>query len=149
MESFFILAFIILVFFIFLTGFYLFQLKKRVDVFFQKGDENFEKLISSQMKKIEEQEADIQTIKKDISGLDKISKLSFQRIGLVRFNPFKEVGGDQSFSVVLLDFNNNGFVITSIYSRDGNRVYAKAINNGKSQYSLSNEENEAIKMAMG
>lgn len=148
MESFFILAFIILAFLIFLIGFYLFQLKKRVDVFFQKGDKNLEKLIFSRMKKIEEQEADIQNIKKAISGLDKISKLSFQKIGLVRFNPFKEVGGDQSFSIAMLDFNNNGFVIMSIYSRDGNRVYAKAINNGKSQYSLSDEEKEAIKMAM-
>ena len=110
---------------------------------------NLEKLISSQMKKIEEQEADIQKIKKEIFGLDKISKLSFQKIGLVRFNPFKEVGGDQSFSIAMLDFNNNGFVITSIYSRDGNRVYAKAVNNGKSQYPLSNEEKETIRIAMG
>lgn len=148
MEGFFILTFIIFAFLIFLIGFYLFRLKKRVDVFFQKGDKNLEKLISSQIEKTEEQEADIQKIKKEISGLDKISKLSFQRIGLVRFNPFKEVGGDQSFSIALLDFNNNGFVITSIYSRDGNRVYAKAISNGKSQYLLSDEEKEAIKIAI-
>lgn len=101
------------------------------------------------MEKLEKQEVEIQKISKEISRLNKISKLSFQKVSLIRFNPFKEVGGDQSFSIALLDLNNNGFVISSIYGRDGNRVYAKAINNGKSQHSLSEEEKEAIKRATG
>jgi len=48
---------------------------------------------------------------------------------VVRFNPFSEVGGDQSFSIALMDGNNDGFMITALYTRDGNRVYAKPIQN--------------------
>ncbi len=147
MESFFILGFIILVFLIFFIGFYLFRLKKRIDLFFQRGDKDLEALLSSQIKKVEKQGTEIQKILDEISRLNKISQRSFQKIGLVRFNPFKDVGGDQSFSIALLDLNNNGFIITSIYGREGNRVYSKPINDGKSEYSLSEEEKEAIEKA--
>lgn len=147
MESFFVLGFIILVFLIFFIGFYLFRLKKRIDLFFQRGDKDLEALLSSQIKKVEKQGTEIQKILDEISRLNKISQRSFQKIGLVRFNPFKDVGGDQSFSIALLDLNNNGFIITSIYGREGNRVYSKPINDGKSEYSLSEEEKEAIEKA--
>lgn len=128
-------------------GFYLLQLKKKLDTFFKKGDKDLGKFLNSQIKKLEKQDADLQKISKEISRLNKISKLSFQKVGLVRFNPFKEVGGDQSFSIALLDLSNNGFIVTSIYSRDGNRVYAKTIKNSQSEYSLSGEEKEAIEKA--
>ena len=65
-------------------------------------------------------------------------------MGVVRYNPFSDTGSDQSFSIALLDSDNNGMVITSLYSRDGNRVYAKPVKNNVSEYSLSNEEKEAI-----
>ncbi|MFC1629915.1 DUF4446 family protein [Patescibacteria group bacterium] len=129
-------------------GFFLFQLKKRMDLFFKQGDQDIEKLLSSQIKKTEKQKEDIKKIKEEIFQLNKISKLTFQKIGLIRFNPFNDVGGDQSFSVALLDSRNNGFVISSIYSRDGNRMYAKPVSKGKSQHSLSGEEKEAIKTAI-
>ena len=67
---------------------------------------------------------------------------------LIRYNPFSGVGSDQSFSIALLDGNNNGFVITSIYSREGNRVYGKSLKEGKSEYSLSDEEKKAISKAI-
>ena len=70
-----------------------------------------------------------------------------QKVGIVRFSPFAEVGGDQSFSIALLDDNDNGVVITSLYSRDANRVYAKPIKDSQSTYVLSNEEKEAINRA--
>jgi hypothetical protein len=73
--------------------------------------------------------------------------LAIQKLGIVRFNPFKEVGSDQSFSVAFLDDNDNGVVITSHYSREGNRVYGKPIKSGESGYSLSKEEIDAIGMA--
>lgn len=74
---------------------------------------------------------------------------SLQKMGIVRFNPFSGVGGDQSFSIALLDKTNSGVVITSLYSQDGNRVYAKPIENTASSYSLSKEEKEAITKAIG
>jgi len=59
------------------------------------------------------------------------------------------LGGDQSFSIALLDKQNSGVVITSLYTRDGNRVYAKPIENGTSEYTLSKEEKEALSRATG
>lgn len=85
-------------------------------------------------------------------GLDEIAKMmkkGFQKIGIVRYNPFHDTGGDMSFSLALLDFENNGYVLTSIHGRGADRVYAKSIQNGKSQHNLSAEEIESIKKAIG
>jgi hypothetical protein len=68
---------------------------------------------------------------------------------MVRYNPFNDTGGDQSFSLALLDLRDNGFVITSIHGREVDRIYAKQIDNGKSKHNLSAEEIEAIKEATG
>lgn len=86
-------------------------------------------------------------ISQELENLKKENKFNVQKIGIVRFNPFSEVGGDQSFSIALLDGNDDGVVITSLYSREGNRVYGKPIQNGKSQYPLSEEEKQAIEKA--
>ena len=85
MENFFILAFIIIIFLFLLIGFYIFRLKKRMDIFFQKGDRDLEKFLSSQMKRLEKQETDMKKISQEISNLKRISRISFQKIGLVRY----------------------------------------------------------------
>ncbi len=74
---------------------------------------------------------------------------SIQYVGMIRFNPFKDAGGDQSFALALLDEAHNGMVISSLYSREGVRVYAKPLEAGKSSYSLSEEEAEAMRRALG
>jgi hypothetical protein len=68
---------------------------------------------------------------------------------MVRYNPFRETGGDQSFSMALMDLKNNGIVITSIHGREVDRIYAKEIIEGKSKHNLSAEEIQAIKEAIG
>ena len=98
--------------------------------------------------RFESLEKNFEKLSEELEKLKKESKFSIQKTGVVRFNPFSEIGGDQSFSVALLDGNNNGFTITSLYTREGNRVYAKPIVNGKSQYFLSKEEKEAIEKAI-
>lgn len=103
------------------------------------------KEVLSQFKDLKE---NFEKISKEIEVLKKENKFNIQKIGTVRFNPFKEVGGNQSFSVALLDGNNDGIVITSLYTREGNRVYGKPIKNGKSEYLLSEEEKKAIAKAM-
>lgn len=70
------------------------------------------------------------------------------KIGITRFNPFKEIGGDQSFSIALLDEQNDGVIITSYYGRELNRVYAKSIQDGASEHELSEEEKGAIAKAI-
>ncbi len=87
-------------------------------------------------------------LKKEVEKISQSGKASIQKVGIVRYNPFSEVGGDQSFSIALLDGNNGGVVITSLYSREGNRVYGKSVKSGISEYSLSNEEKKAIERAI-
>lgn len=99
------------------------------------------KEVLSHLKKIRK---DLREISKELKILKEEKKFSIQKVGLVRFNPFKEIGGDQSFSVALLDDNYDGIVITSFYGREGNKVFAKPIKNGESKYLLSSEEKEAI-----
>lgn len=136
--------------FIILIAFYLLQLKRRLGIFF-KGSQakDLEGVIAEQLKKLKKQDKDIKKIFEEISKLDEISQRSFQKIGVIRYNPFKDAGGDQSFSVALLDAKNNGFVITSLYGREEMRIYAKPIKEGNSEYPLSEEEKEAINKATG
>lgn len=89
------------------------------------------------------------SVSKELKDLKEKSNLHLQKIGMIRYNPFSNVGGDQSFSVALLDKKNNGIVITSLYAEGGNRVYGKIIENAQSQHSLSQEELKAIKKAIG
>ena len=71
-----------------------------------------------------------------------------QRIGYVRFDAFADVGGEQSFALALLDSKNNGVVISNLFSRVDSRVYAKRINGGRSEQTLSGEEREAVDKAV-
>ena len=73
---------------------------------------------------------------------------SIQHVGLVRFNPFEDTGSDQSFVVALLDAQHDGFVISSLHGRGSTRVFAKPVSAGVSTHQLSNEEAEAIRLAL-
>lgn len=72
---------------------------------------------------------------------------SLQRVGLIRFNPFEDTGGDQSFSLALLDNHGDGVVISSLHGRSATRMYAKPVRRGTSRYPLSAEEEQAIYQA--
>jgi hypothetical protein len=73
---------------------------------------------------------------------------AIQRVGLVRFNPFEETGGNQSFALALLDEGGNGLVISSLHARSGTRIYAKALTAGRAETTLSTEETEAVRIAL-
>lgn len=109
----------------------------------KKEPDNWKELLSRFL----ELEKDQKEISEELEKVKKNNKSNFQKIGIVRFNPFKEVGSDQSFSVAILDGNDNGVVITSLYTRDKNRVYGKEIKAGISEYNLSEEEKQAIEKA--
>ena len=109
----------------------------------KKEPKNIKELLS-QFKDLKES---FKKISKKLEELKKNSKFSIQGMGIVRFNPFKESGGNQSFSIALLNGNKDGMVITSLYGREGNRVFAKPIKKGKSEYLLTEEEKEAIEQA--
>lgn len=86
-------------------------------------------------------------IKSNIKNIENEMKNSIQKIGVVRYNAFDDVGSNLSFAVALLDGKNTGIVINGIYARETSSVYAKPVNNGVSEYLLSQEEKEAIKIA--
>lgn len=87
----------------------------------------------------------ISSLSKELKELKEKNKLCVKKVAVKRYNPFSNVGGNQSFSVALLDENNDGMIISSLFSQDGNRVYAKSLKNGKPEYQLSKEEEELIK----
>lgn len=86
-----------------------------------------------------------------VTSLAKVQKDSLyhlQKIGLIRFNPFAEAGGNQSFCLAILDDHDSGLVISSLHGREATRFYAKPVKAGKAVgYTLSNEEKQAIKSA--
>jgi|YelNatPaOPRAMG01_1025707.scaffolds.fasta_scaffold00580_32 N-methylhydantoinase A/oxoprolinase/acetone carboxylase beta subunit len=106
-----------------------------------------EKDISEYLSEIERLKEKIDELSQEIEKLKEKEKVSFKKVGLVRFNPFQDLGGNQSFSLALLNEVDDGFVVTSLFGREGNRVYAKPIEKGNSIYPLTEEEKKAIKMA--
>ncbi len=89
----------------------------------------------------------IKILEKEIDKLQDDGQFHVQKVGLIRFNPFQETGGDHSFSIALLDGKDTGVVLTGLHTRERTRVYAKAIKKGKSEYELSNEEKKAFTKA--
>ena len=82
-----------------------------------------------------------------LDAADAGSARMIQRVGVVRFNPFPDTGGNQSFVVALLDARGDGVVLSSLHSRGGTRVYLKQLTAGKAETALSEEESEAIRSA--
>jgi hypothetical protein len=79
--------------------------------------------------------------------LEAAQRKAFQRVGLVRFNPFEDTGGNQSFTLALLDAAGDGWVLSSLHARQGTRIYAKAIKSGRADAELSEEESAALAQA--
>jgi len=128
---------------------WVFVLRKKMRIFL-KGAKvmDVEEVVIEQVKIIKEIKKDIKKLSQWNADLQKICDISITKVGVVRFNPFKDTGGDQSFAIALLDSNNNGVVLSSLYTREGTRVYTKPIQNGSSPYNLSDEEKEAIEKAI-
>ena len=80
--------------------------------------------------------------------LEVATRLALQKVGVVRFNPFQDSGGDQSFAIALLDHAGTGIVVSSLHGRTETRIFAKEISNGRSTHSLSDEEQQAIRAAL-
>lgn len=110
--------------------------------------QNLETLVEKALVAQDLEKTQVENIKGEITRLKNESKNYFQKQAFIRFNPFEDTGGDQSFVIALLDGQNNGFVISSLHSRGATRVYAKAVNNGKSNaHPFSKEEKEVVERA--
>lgn len=108
--------------------------KYRIDEILDKLLENDNKLLT-----------DIERIKKELVKIIESGEFYFQKIGLVRYNPFGRTGNEQSFVIALLNKQDSGLVINFIYTHQGIRVYTKKVNKSKGEeYNLSEEEEKAI-----
>ncbi len=115
-----------------------------------KGDpEALEEVVAKQEQAIKELDKDIFELFNISNQINELAFRGLHKVGVVRFNPFKEIGGDQSFAIALLNGKNSGVVVSSLYTREGTRVYSKSILAGKSEkHPLTEEEERAIKIAI-
>ena len=100
------------------------------------------------MRRVGNTEEEIRKLSLYYKELDEKSKKCLQKVGIVRYNAYKDTGSDLSFAVCILDEENNGVVFNGIYSRDMSNIYAKPIEKGLSKYKITPEEQEAINRAM-
>jgi hypothetical protein len=106
-------------------------------------------VIARQGERLESVREQTESLRITVTALDAAVTGSVQNVGLVRFNPFQDTGGDQSFALALLDKKGDGVVISSLHSRNNTRMYARPIKAGAANSSLSGEEAQAVQQAMG
>jgi hypothetical protein len=122
--------------------------KKYKDLTSGISGHNLEKIVLHYVSTLEKCNSDMEMMNIEFKRIEKDTSKFFRKVGLVRFQAFEGTGGDQSFSLALLDVNDNGFIISGIYGRDMSKVYAKEVRDGKvSKYKLTQEEQEALKKA--
>ena len=124
-------------------------LSGRLDYLTQGADgQSLEEVLATHLDTVIHVARDLEEVAGRTAVLEGAARLHFSRLGLVRFNPFDDTGGNQSFALAMLDANNDGFVISSLHSRTGTRIYAKAVFEGVCESSLSTEEEKAIGIAV-
>ena len=105
-------------------------------------------ILEELLKSLDKEKENLESLGREVQKIRGENVYNIQKVGLVRFNPFAETGGNQSFSLALLDGEDNGFVITSLHSREMTRIYAKPVKKQKADgYELSTEEKQALKSA--
>lgn len=120
----------------------------RLKKFFRgKKAKDLEEILISLGNDLKKLNASKEEIEKHLEAVERRLRKSVQNINTIRFNPFEDAGSNQSFAIAFLNEYGDGVVISSLYSREGVRVYAKPIKNYQSEYTLSNEEKEAIRTA--
>jgi hypothetical protein len=110
-------------------------------------DPILDRLLASQMQRLDGVADELMAQGARIRGIEGGSRHAVQRVGLVRYNPFEDTGGNQSFALALLDADANGVMLTSLHSRQATRVYLRTIIAGRCDAALSAEEAEALRQA--
>lgn len=126
------------------------RLNTKLKLFFAgKEGKDLEKILTEQLSEVRELDQEIQELFEISNRLRELCLKSLHKVNIIRFNPFKEVGGNQSFSVVLLDGKNSGVVLSSLHTREGTRVYAKPVLLGDADgFPFTEEEKKAITQAI-
>lgn len=126
------------------------KISKKYTEFMKKlgNGKNLEEDLENYMYRVERVEKQNAEILNYIKNVDNDLSKCIQKIGIVRYNAFQDTGSDLSFALALLDEKNNGVVLNGIYSREMSNIYAKPVENGKSKYTISEEEGLAIEKAI-
>lgn len=142
-------AFGVLVVWLFFVTFYVIRLSAHYNSLVKDTNKRtLQTILEGLLKDNVSTKKDIEMLTRRCDTIVREGGFHIQKIGLLRFNPFKDTGGDQSFILALLDGNDTGVVISGLYSRAGTRWYAKKIKESKGvEHELSEEEKQAIKEA--
>ncbi|KKU15678.1 MAG: hypothetical protein UX24_C0032G0016 [Candidatus Giovannonibacteria bacterium GW2011_GWB1_45_9b] len=124
-----------------------FELRLR-RVFGGRKASDLEDIMKEIVKELEDVDNFRGEMEKYLESVERRLRRSAQHVGVVRFNPFHDAGGDQSFSIAIMDEKKNGIVLSSLYGRETSRLYAKPLENASSRYKLSKEEEQAIGEAL-
>lgn len=123
---------------------------KRLEAFLEGKDaKSLEDMLLSCMERSEHVDRMNQKIIQDMECLQRIQRMTYQKMGMVKYDAFREMSGELSYALVLLDQEENGFVINSVYANEGSYSYIKEIVKGESKILLSEEEEKALQKAKG
>jgi hypothetical protein len=126
------------------------KIKQQSKVFFSgRNGKDLESTILAQFTHFKKLDAETKELYDICEKIHNLASKGLYRVGYIRFNPFKDVGGNQSFAIALLDGKKNGIVLSSLFTREGTRVYSKPVILGSAtkQYSFTEEEKQAIASA--
>lgn len=126
------------------------KIRKSYANFMEKlgNGKNLEEMLKNYIEKVEEVKQKNIELNSFCKKLDTDMAGCLQKVGIVRYSAFKDMGSDLSFALAILDERNNGVVLNGIYSREISNIYAKPITQGKSNYTISEEEQRAIEIAI-
>jgi hypothetical protein len=125
------------------------RLRRRIDELTRGVDgRNLDAVLDAHLDKVFAVGRELDDLAGRTAVIEAAGRRAVQRVGLVRFNPFEDTGGNQSFAIALTDSAGNGLIVSSLHSRTGTRLYAKAVSAGRSDGALSAEETEALRVAL-
>ena len=125
------------------------RLDRRIALLTAGGDgTSLEATLEAHIDKVYAMAREVDELEVRTAVLERAGEFAFQRLGLVRYNPFEDTGGNQSFALALMDRHGDGFIVSSLHTRAATRVYGKAIAQGKAEGALSAEEAEALRIAL-
>lgn len=125
------------------------MLRRRLRRVLPQGESGgIDEILDRQLKRVDSLSERVDALNKLHHELEDLTQRTIQKVAVIRYNPFADTGGDQSFAIALLDSRGNGVVLSSLHSRTDTRVFAKAVQGGRSRYQLSDEEQDAIKKAL-
>lgn len=126
------------------------KIRKKYEAFMQgKNAESLEDTLVTRIQQIDQLLISEKKTREDIEKISDVLMSTFQKVGMVKYDAFHEMGGKLSFSLALLDQKNDGFIINAMHSREGCYTYIKEILNGNSIIVLADEEREALNIALG